>query len=152
MCIRDRPKDIAVFTEVTRRAMQQSTPSVEALSRSDLAIQVALGIDLAVLYGTGANGQPTGIANQTGIGTLDFGDANPTYSDLVNMVAQVYEGNAKDLGGMPYWLFEANGWEALSTTPKQASGVEGNFVLNGCLLYTSPSPRDATLSRMPSSA
>ena len=25
-------------------------------------------------------------------------------------------------------------------------------VYNGCLLYTSPSPRDATLSRMPSSA
>ena len=25
-------------------------------------------------------------------------------------------------------------------------------VLEGCLLYTSPSPRDATLSRMPSSA
>ena len=24
--------------------------------------------------------------------------------------------------------------------------------INGCLLYTSPSPRDATLSRMPSSA
>ena len=28
--------------------------------------------------------------------------------------------------------------------------VENNF--NNCLLYTSPSPRDATLSRMPSSA
>ena len=30
----------------------------------------------------------------------------------------------------------------------------GNFDLRdkGCLLYTSPSPRDATLSRMPSSA
>ena len=26
------------------------------------------------------------------------------------------------------------------------------FGLPGCLLYTSPSPRDATLSRMPSSA
>ena len=25
-------------------------------------------------------------------------------------------------------------------------------VIKGCLLYTSPSPRDATLSRMPSSA
>ena len=25
-------------------------------------------------------------------------------------------------------------------------------VISGCLLYTSPSPRDATLSRMPSSA
>ena len=32
--------------------------------------------------------------------------------------------------------------------------VSKNFVENGesCLLYTSPSPRDATLSRMPSSA
>ena len=31
----------------------------------------------------------------------------------------------------------------------------GNWIgknLKGCLLYTSPSPRDATLSRMPSSA
>ena len=27
-----------------------------------------------------------------------------------------------------------------------------NSLLLGCLLYTSPSPRDATLSRMPSSA
>ncbi len=27
-----------------------------------------------------------------------------------------------------------------------------NIQHNGCLLYTSPSPRDATLSRMPSSA
>ena len=30
------------------------------------------------------------------------------------------------------------------------NGAVGNF--NACLLYTSPSPRDATLSRMPSSA
>ena len=30
-------------------------------------------------------------------------------------------------------------------------GVEAK-PLSGCLLYTSPSPRDATLSRMPSSA
>ena len=27
-----------------------------------------------------------------------------------------------------------------------------NMTIEGCLLYTSPSPRDATLSRMPSSA
>ena len=30
--------------------------------------------------------------------------------------------------------------------------VEEGAQYNGCLLYTSPSPRDATLSRMPSSA
>ena len=30
--------------------------------------------------------------------------------------------------------------------------VENGYVYIACLLYTSPSPRDATLSRMPSSA
>ena len=34
----------------------------------------------------------------------------------------------------------------------QGIGVERVFMLHSCLLYTSPSPRDATLSRMPSSA
>ena len=32
------------------------------------------------------------------------------------------------------------------------SGCGKSTLLNTCLLYTSPSPRDATLSRMPSSA
>ena len=32
------------------------------------------------------------------------------------------------------------------------AGAGGAAHLPGCLLYTSPSPRDATLSRMPSSA
>ena len=31
-------------------------------------------------------------------------------------------------------------------------GIDGNGNIDICLLYTSPSPRDATLSRMPSSA
>ena len=30
--------------------------------------------------------------------------------------------------------------------------IDDTQILFGCLLYTSPSPRDATLSRMPSSA
>ena len=33
-----------------------------------------------------------------------------------------------------------------------SSAFYGPNAFNGCLLYTSPSPRDATLSRMPSSA
>ena len=39
-----------------------------------------------------------------------------------------------------------------STAPSVGQVVEVTGVANGCLLYTSPSPRDATLSRMPSSA
>ena len=33
-----------------------------------------------------------------------------------------------------------------------SSGAQAPAKSDGCLLYTSPSPRDATLSRMPSSA
>ena len=35
---------------------------------------------------------------------------------------------------------------------KQNHGGDGGHVCNCCLLYTSPSPRDGLLSRMPSSA
>ena len=36
--------------------------------------------------------------------------------------------------------------------PKGAELTHGNLISNTCLLYTSPSPRDGLLSRMPSSA
>ena len=35
---------------------------------------------------------------------------------------------------------------------EQADALEKSSMLNTCLLYTSPSPRDRTRSRMPSSA
>ena len=35
---------------------------------------------------------------------------------------------------------------------ERAQGAADRYRSTGCLLYTSPSPRDATLSRMPSSA
>ena len=41
-----------------------------------------------------------------------------------------------------------NNMKYLSENPEQYKDA----AIQGCLLYTSPSPRDATLSRMPSSA
>ena len=58
----------------------------------------------------------------------------------------------------PYWV----SYSAIATLAEAKSiiipsNIETNFKitpeqLEACLLYTSPSPRDATLSRMPSSA
>ena len=44
--------------------------------------------------------------------------------------------------------------KAISNLLKSERGevTKGHITYRGCLLYTSPSPRDATLSRMPSSA
>ena len=48
-------------------------------------------------------------------------------------------------------LIYLNGLEVLSSLWMQIK-LALVIILTGCLLYTSPSPRDATLSRMPSSA
>lgn len=121
------PKDLACFTEVSRRLLQQSTPAIEGIVLRDLAIAQALGIDKAVLYGTAANGQPRGIVSQTGINTLDLAAANPTYAEIIKIVGKVLADNA--MMGSLRWMISPAGWEALKTTSKQASGVEGNFIL-----------------------
>ena len=45
-------------------------------------------------------------------------------------------------------------FEAITPGVRQCDAVSEIYstLIKGCLLYTSPSPRDATLSRMPSSA
>ena len=69
------------------------------------------------------------------------------------MIAPVLEEVAEDLSDKVL-IGKLNVDENSQTPPKY--GIRGIPTLmlfkNGCLLYTSPSPRDATLSRMPSSA
>ena len=52
-------------------------------------------------------------------------------------------------------LFSSEGWLAKAKEKLKKIGIPDGtraLVMSDCLLYTSPSPRDATLSRMPSSA
>ena len=65
-----------------------------------------------------------------------------------------YSTQARTLAGV-FWLTKADTdwrteWENQFSVLQSARTVFGN--ITDCLLYTSPSPRDATLSRMPSSA
>ena len=88
---------------------------------------------LIVRYLSGRRGAKQ--ATVRGIGRVVFeGSANPTYRALVQSLLLDYLGLAK--------------------TGRETRTLVEIFreSFPGCLLYTSPSPRDATLSRMPSSA
>jgi HK97 family phage major capsid protein len=66
------PRTIGVRVPISRRMMIQSSPDVENLVRIDMAESVALGMDHTIGYGTGSSGQPLGIINTTGIGSVTF--------------------------------------------------------------------------------
>ena len=64
------PRTIGVRVPISRRMMLQSSPDIDNLVRLDMAESVALGMDSTIGYGTGSNGQPLGIINTTGIGSV----------------------------------------------------------------------------------
>ena len=51
-----------------------------------------------------------------------------------------------------WWFERGEDSGETSWVPECTIRTEGETSANGCLLYTSPSPRDRSLSRMPSSA
>ncbi len=62
------PKNVGAYTEISRQLLLQSSPGAEGIVTDDLAQVVAIAADLAVLNGSGAGGQPTGIIGTAGIG------------------------------------------------------------------------------------
>lgn len=64
------PKNVGAYTEISRQLMMQSSPAADSMVLSDLAKVIAVAVDLAGFEGSGASGQPTGIANTAGIGSV----------------------------------------------------------------------------------
>ena len=116
------PRTVAAYTDFSRRLMIQSSIDVENMVRSDLASVIALKIDAAGLYGTGSNSEPLGLKNTTGIGTVDFAAAAPTFAEVVDLESDVATANA--LLGTPVYLMNAAMRGNLKTTKKDAgSGI-----------------------------
>ncbi len=110
------PKTVGAFTDYSRKLMLQSSIDVEQMIRQDLATVLALEIDRVGLYGLGNSNQPLGVKLTTGINTVDFGAATPTYAEVVEMESQIAADNA-DIGAMAY-LMNASMRGALKTKDK----------------------------------
>jgi len=120
------PKVVGAHTDVTRLLLQQSSLDVENLIRDDLTKSIATAIDLGALAGSGSSGQPTGIANTSGINTTTFAAANPTWAEIVAMESAVANDNA--LTGSLSYICRPADFGTLKTTEK-ASGT-AQFVVS----------------------
>jgi HK97 family phage major capsid protein len=90
------PKTVMSSTSYSRQLLAQAIVDVDALVKTDLARIMALAVDLAVIAGTGAANQPTGVLSTAGIGSVALGanGATPTYNNLVDLESQVTTSNA----------------------------------------------------------
>jgi len=88
------PKSVGALVKLSNRLLRLSNPSAEAMVRADVARVISLAIDLAALRGTGADGQPTGIANTSGINTKAFGTNTPNFDYFFDMEYELAVDNA----------------------------------------------------------
>lgn len=133
-------KTIGTFSQLSRNMLMQSTPDIDMLARADMMASIALGIDLAALSGSGSSGQPLGVGNQSGIGSVIGGTngAAVTIDHLIDLETQVtnanapdeslgYIGNAKTVGALKK-LKSTTGQYLWTTNPGgQRSGTPGEI-------------------------
>jgi HK97 family phage major capsid protein/HK97 family phage prohead protease len=67
------PKNLAALSKYSRQTLLQATPGIEQLVRTDLIDGINIAMDLGILNGSGASGQPTGIMGTSGIGSVAIG-------------------------------------------------------------------------------
>ena len=79
------------------------------------------------------------------------GDSNSLYNDI-NYAANSEFGRLMAPPAFVGWPVGAAGFDVFKFIEKLIKAGAPMGLLDGCLLYTSPSPRDGLLSRMPSSA
>jgi len=129
------PKNYAALSKFSRQTLLQATPGIEELVRRDLTDTINVGIDAAVIAGSGSSGQPTGITGTSGIGSVAIGTNGGaiTLETLINLEEEVLVDNA---GGASM---------AYATNPKVLSALKqlraaGSAAGNGSFLWnTDPS-------------
>lgn len=119
-------KDLAVYTDMTRRMLLQSTIDIEMYVRMQILDAMAQAIDTAGFYGSGASGQPTGLAETAGIGSVTFAAEFPTRSEVIDMRTEVassnqtgspvFVGNTEMAGSMMKTLVDAGSGRFLMET------------------------------------
>jgi HK97 family phage major capsid protein len=110
-------KNVAAWVDITRNLMKQSAPAADNIVLNSLVKVLARMIDLAVFHGTGANGQPTGIATAA---SGAFTGATFSWILAISALTDVMNANAEKPG--MNWVCNPTSWGILKTREKGTAG------------------------------
>ena len=143
------PKNLAALSKYSRQTLLQGTPGIEELVRRDLTDGINLGIDLGILNGSGSSGQPTGILQTSGIGSVAIG-ANGgaiTLETVVNLETEVMIDNGAVNRDSVAYVTNAKVMGALKKLRAGGSTAgDGSFLYNADLQAIGRGPTPTTLN------
>ncbi len=87
------PKTATANTSYSRKLLLQSNPSIDSLVMTDLYRQMDIKRDYMGLHGDGVAPNPTGVANTTGVGSVDMSLA-VDWSKIVSFETDIETANA----------------------------------------------------------
>ena len=149
------PKNLAALSKYSRQTLLQGTPGIEELVRRDLTDGINLAIDLGILNGSGSSGQPTGIMQTSGIGSVAMGTNGGavTLEKVVDLEAAVMNVNgAVNPGNVAY----LSNYKVLAALKKLRAGGsttgDGPFLFNTNPAGIGRGPTPGTLNGYPLAA
>jgi HK97 family phage major capsid protein len=119
------PKRLGAYLNLSQELILNSSLDAESMVRNDLLSSIALGIDTAAIYGTGADKQPLGLTKASGVAVNTFAGDAPTMADYIAAETGVALNNA-DVANMLYLMGPALRGAAKST-PKFASTTDATI-------------------------
>jgi HK97 family phage major capsid protein len=114
------PHTCGVLVDISRKLLQQSTPSAEMLVRDEIMERIIRTIQIATFAGTGADGQPSAITNATGINDVSVTTGTPTYAELLGFIGAIMADNA--MADNQKWIGTGEVWAKLAATATNGAG------------------------------
>lgn len=149
------PKNLAALSKYSRQTLLQGTPGIEELVRRDLTDGINLAIDLGILNGSGSSGQPTGIMQTSGIGSVAMGTNGGaiTLEKVVDLETAVMTVNGAVNPGSVAYL---TNYKVLAALKKLRAGGsttgDGPFLFNTDAARIGRGPTPGTLNGYPLAA
>ena len=121
---------------------------MKSWSVTDLTDGILTALDAAILNGSGSSGQPTGIRNTSGIGSVAMGTngAAITMENMVDLETAITQDNAVVGNSMAYVVNAKTMGKLKKLRAGGSSATDGSFLFNSDLQAIGRGPTPLTLN------